>query len=354
MYEDIFPTPPPFVDPDGKIWVCTPSNATGYVQLWRKGFCLFQRSISEGSFEPTPEQLANARTPETVMREYLNMPPTEPQNVQKRVKDKTGLIAGATASTVMSVVVTLVGTTACAETVGIACPLAYRAISGTWALTAAGLGLLAKDPPDPNFTVIAQPITISLPQQPFALETGWSQQEVDAVNVLLDNLQQSLALQKAIFISLNRADGALLARDAYWEGKQVEAAQGYFAQLRQLVDEQPKLLNDLVIAIRDRNIEITLDEASILEYQSGLIISGFSQQELDILLDLDADAVYINEARLAIALNNSSTTVALGESKFPDVLVDPTIISQLESASVSLGNGLEPVVSKSFLPLVTR
>jgi len=94
--------------------------------------------------------------------------------------------------------------------------------------------LNAIDPPDPNFTVIAQPVDVN-----FALELSsfsGTLHEHDALLALLTNLGSQLGLQQALLISINRAQGAFAENDPVWETTQLHAAKVYALRLATKID----------------------------------------------------------------------------------------------------------------------
>src|SRR3954453_20199835 len=106
------------------------------------------------------------------------------------------------------------------------------------------------DPADPNYTVIAQPVVHTLPQQPFTTAQGYTQAEADALNALLPNFQQQRALMEAMYIAENRATGARDAGAIAWQTRQVQALQGYAGRLGPLMQAAPELLANLGTALQ--------------------------------------------------------------------------------------------------------
>src|SRR5439155_16593338 len=116
-----------------------------------------------------------------------------------------------------ALVLTLAGAACTAVAPTIAAKLACIAIFGVPAAAfqklANKLAAAARDPSDPNFTVIAQPVVHSVSQQPISTSEGATQQEADALNVLLTNWEQAIGITEALLTSMDRAEGAFEAGD---------------------------------------------------------------------------------------------------------------------------------------------
>src|SRR5207237_6288871 len=112
------------------------------------------------------------------------------------------------------------------------CYATYESLAAVDYSLAAAYELLAEDPPDSNFTVIATPAIPTLSTQPVsAAATGMSPQVASDLNALLSNQEQQLALLRVIPTTINRISGAVAARNAFWQTQQVHALQSYVSQL---------------------------------------------------------------------------------------------------------------------------
>ncbi len=107
-----------------------------------------------------------------------------------------------------------------------AAALVIGVIGGVAGVTGGVTAALSEDPPDPNYTEIAVPATLDLPQQ--AATPPMSQASADALNQLVATLGEEAGLARAVLTSVERAEGALLAGDEGWEIQQMQAA-GVFA-----------------------------------------------------------------------------------------------------------------------------
>src|SRR5579884_776671 len=110
---------------------------------------------------------------------------------------------------------------------------------------------IAADPPDSNFTVVAQPIVV--PSAPVTVDSSVPPAVVDASNALLINLVQQNALLPAFLTSVERAQGAGLAGNSQFETVQLQAAGTYALQLAALFEIQPQLRANLLSALLAAN-----------------------------------------------------------------------------------------------------
>ncbi len=103
-------------------------------------------------------------------------------------------------------------------------PSADNAGDAAGAAQACALGVWytnkAADPPDPNFTTIAQPVPF-----PFVFpNTGWPTNVSRSFDALLTNQAQLIGFAQASLVATERAQGAQAAANIYWYTRQSEAA----------------------------------------------------------------------------------------------------------------------------------
>lgn len=224
-----------------------------------------------------------------VCRPGARLCPKEKLRIKKLATKFNGL--GVAIGTVGGILVTFGGLPSAAGFI----VLATGAISGMYGIK---LGDVAENQPDPNFKKIAdpnfkkiaKPVTRSLRIQPITTADGFTQQSADALNALLKNLEKSAGLGRAIFISLNRADGARNAGDEFWELQQLEAAQKYSLQLGELTDAQPQLFANFANAYTLSTLpRVQLTKANMLAFQKQLRTNGLPPEFTQTLTDLGAD-----------------------------------------------------------------
>lgn len=205
-----------------------------------------------------------------------------------------------------------------------------------------GLALLALDPPDLNFTIIKQPETPTLSQLPLTIDTGLNQQSLDSFNVLSNNLLQVIGTQNALITSLNRADGALLANDLFWEQQQIQAAQEYTSILSQLYAQQPQLYANLANALKSNPgfEEITFNPSQFSSFQQSLRINGFSTSQLQLFSELGADITTIGQIMDNLLSIDSSSVASFGTRTFSDLLTDTSLASSSVQLSQTFQQGV--------------
>jgi hypothetical protein len=232
-------------------------------------------------------------------------------------------------------------------------------------------GELAYDPPDPNFTEIALPVTPSISQQPFTASNELSPAQAAAFNALIENEEGGIGLARAILTSTNRASGALEANDTYWVDQQLQAARTYAGQLSTLLEAHPQLLETLKQALlTDPNLTLDITREDLEKYKYDLITNGLSAEQVQMLTDLGVDQhgqAQVLNALLDDQLTQdapSPATYAVDSSlngspqdilaRFPDLLADPELNQSTQQLAMllreySLGAGW-----KVRLPLIMR
>ncbi|MDX6697479.1 MAG: hypothetical protein QOE65_876 [Solirubrobacteraceae bacterium] len=86
-----------------------------------------------------------------------------------------------------------------------------------------------QDPPDPNFRHIATPRKV--PRIHLRLGAGLSRAEANRLEAMLNQQLLAASLGHALGTSIDRAGGALKAKNRLWQGRQMRAAIGYARRL---------------------------------------------------------------------------------------------------------------------------
>jgi hypothetical protein len=209
---------------------------------------------------------------------------------------------------------------------------------------------LATEAPDPDFTVIAQPVVRSLSQQPLSAAQGFTQQEADALNALLANIEESIAFAKVTLLSASRVQGAKDAGDTFWELQQREAVRQYASDLAAWLNAQPSLLADVDNAFRAAGIRFMFTPSDISNFQSVVIDSGFPTAFIQALTELGADAAAQSAVRESIINADIDSIGTLGVGRFPDALSDPSIDSTLREAAAALNQFASIVATTGLGP----
>ncbi|HMG73350.1 MAG TPA: hypothetical protein VK582_07610 [Pyrinomonadaceae bacterium] len=188
---------------------------------------------------------------------------------------------------------------------------------------------LAADPPDSNYTSIIQPVPLKY--QPVLASNSVPAAVANAFNALLENQAQAAGLAQAVFITNNRADGAMEAHDAGWEQKQMQAAAGFAAQLSALLAAQPQLLVNLQNALSANGFPATTVTQSQLEsFKASVIQNGLPASMIQQLTQMGVDQATINNIRGLISTQDVTPGV------FPAVLSDASTQDALRGAAQGL------------------
>lgn len=222
------------------------------------------------------------------------------------------------------------------------CVIGFLALSGTAWVLSGRLNELALDPSDPNFTTIAQPDPPALPE--LTVGGGVTQEEADAYNSLLVNLEKSIGFAGATITAINRAQGAADAGAVAFETAQVQAANGFAAQLSQLLAQQGSLRATLRTALISAGFPtLTVTPSQVLNFEIQVAFGSGLPSLLTTDLSLaGADALTIADIR-KLAIVQDANRVA---GSFPDKLVDPSLLNALQAlASILTPDIVPPVIA---------
>jgi hypothetical protein len=194
--------------------------------------------------------------------------------------------------------------------------------------------LMANDPPDPNYTSIAQPVPAPLPL--VTRQPGMPRDLIRTANRLLQNESQAIGLADAIYTSVNRASGAAAAGDASWQGKQLQAVQTYSLQLASLMSAQSTLRSNLhsnvLHALRHTGIDPTLTTDDVTAFEQDVAANGlpaYLQQDLA-LAGAGSDAV----AAVTNAIIVQDPSLVAGS--ISDKVADPALAGAARGAATAL------------------
>jgi Ca2+-binding RTX toxin-like protein len=208
-------------------------------------------------------------------------------------------------------------------------------------IIAVGFSKLALDPPDPNFTTIAEPITPSLSQQPFTATDFGSQQLADAANALIANQTQWIGVAQALQTSLDRADGAVAAGDEAWQKQQEQAAQKYTLALGALTDPQTQLFADFFNAYQAAGLPaINLTVSDIIDYQNQLRANGLSPEMIQTLTELGADSATQQEILQNLLTVDPNQVASVGGGVFPNTLIDSSLRDSIIASAAAFDQGI--------------
>ena len=191
---------------------------------------------------------------------------------------------------------------------------------------------LAHDPPDPNFTTVAQPeirpLTLRLVTPDPALES-----QLAAFNALLQNDQAEIGLAQALNTAINRSSGAALAGDQSSLTLQKSAVNRFRIQLADTLAVRPALLADARDALRSLvNPAPVFTAADVAQFQQDVRDNGLPSDAIDVLRFLgfsDADLADLTNQVISQEPNQvAGDPVAL--------LTDPQGLDALQAAAAGL------------------
>ncbi|BEP13657.1 hypothetical protein acdb102_19680 [Acidothermaceae bacterium B102] len=163
----------------------------------------------------------------------------------------------------------------------IACPpcaaiaLVIGATSGALAIEAGAYGIIASDPPDPNYTQLATPVPLPVPTFTANAASQLTDAEALTANELLANVSDSTGLARALLTSMERAWGAYNAQDATWQNRQLVAAKGFATRLADDLTRAQNLRSGFVTAIdADPRVPTTSIAPGVPTAIAGLVSGG--------------------------------------------------------------------------------
>jgi hypothetical protein len=235
----------------------------------------------------------------------------------------------------------------CVALFEIECPELMESLSlGTGVASTLADAILNADPPDSNFTTIAQPVYP--PATVLAAPSGLPLPLTTAFNALTTNYNKQIGLLQAMFTSINRVQGAIVAQNAFWEVKQRQAATFYGIAIANLIAQQPNLRQALITAFEGvsvPDVQVSPQMISSLEsevaanglpskFVAGLSQLGLSQGLVASLQEKDSQATayfkttvnfpnYVaNPAFAAADLNHAEALDQFASDRNGDLLVD--------------------------------
>jgi hypothetical protein len=202
----------------------------------------------------------------------------------------------------------------------------------TWTLSGL-LNLLAEDPSDPNFTVIAQPVIPTLP--PITPSGNLTAAEAAAFNALFTNEAQAIGYTRAIITSYNRAQGAFDAGNSFWLGQQLQAVHQYQGTLVLLLQTEITLRTNLVnlLSADPGILPVTITPSQVLQFETSVVSNGLPASIVETLTQLGADSAAIDNIRM-IAIVQDINAVA---GNYPAKIADPQLIDAIRQLTKGLG-----------------
>jgi len=206
---------------------------------------------------------------------------------------------------------------------------ALKAICGisaaAFSLSAGIAALVALDPVDPNYKVLAVPQHLPIP-----LLSGVPLAERFQLHSLVTNLQAQRALGEAAVTSFNRAAGAVDAGSTYWARKQHSLGLRYLHFMGALMKREPGLLMAFVHAMHKGGIaDFTITPAQVLSVETVISQNGVPADIAGYLTQSGADSADVTQVQQIVLAGNTNDAAGSYFSK----LIDPAYISTLRSAA---------------------
>jgi hypothetical protein len=149
----------------------------------------------------------------------------------------------------------------------------YAYLSAQRWRAAAEYQLLALDPPDPNFTTVAEPVvhplTLSLRPNDASLAP-----QLAAFNALFVNGETETAVAGALNTAVNRASGAEQAGDQASLDLQEQAVRRFSNQLADTLAARPALLTAAQNAARSLGVPLTSTPSDVLAFEKDVQRNG--------------------------------------------------------------------------------
>jgi hypothetical protein len=207
------------------------------------------------------------------------------------------------------------------------CALVLGVASGLTWFRSGRLGEMALDPPDPNFMVIASPVIPALP--PVVAQPPVTPAVARAFNAFVQNGENIAALSGAILTCFNRAQGASGAGNAFWESRQIAAAQQYENQLGIFLNAEPALRAALQQALQAGGFPTFTPTADdVLAFEQSVQANGLPANIVSTLRALGASPGDIAQiTKVAIVQDTSAAA-----KPFPASLTDPGLMADLHAA----------------------
>ncbi|WP_242356059.1 MULTISPECIES: fibronectin type III domain-containing protein [Anaeromyxobacter] len=185
---------------------------------------------------------------------------------------------------------------------------------------------LARDPPDDNYTVIADPVFPQL--SPFIETPGVSKAVAEATNAWLANMGTEAGYIGALIAAINRSQGAADGGSRYWEQQQLSAAAQYAVEAATALARDAELRAAVATALYESGYQdVVIDQASVEDAQFNLWLrlNNLDPAQLSVLQSFSA-ADYNDVAQRYVAKGlmvnaNPASVSALGS--FPALLVSP-------------------------------
>jgi hypothetical protein len=200
------------------------------------------------------------------------------------------------------------------------------------------------DPLDTNYTVIPQAAAPSM--IPLAAGGDITQAEANVYNTWLTNISQAVGYSTALTTSINRAQGAAFAGDAFWDTAQINAAVQFEAQLAYLMDQEPGLRSNVLAQfVTDGFPIITVTTNDAIDLQNQMTTNGLPAFLQNGFTDLGTDPQTITNIEENL-LTGDANSMAGG---FPAALANTNLDSGTHAVAASLRDASLKLINTAVL-----
>jgi hypothetical protein len=187
-----------------------------------------------------------------------------------------------------------------------------------------------KDPADFNFTQIATPRTITF--KPLTSSNRLLKPIDTAQNKLTAAVVEGVALSQAFVTSVDRADGARVRHNGFWQKRQTGVAVGYAHQAAKLLKRLPGLQRGVQNAFQAAGISAVISQQK-LDAAVKALKTGAAKAKLKTQLKRLGLSSFYGLIYHAIATIKPPSYGL----DFPQILNDPSLVKQEQRAATVLG-----------------
>jgi hypothetical protein len=248
---------------------------------------------------------------------------------------------------------TLRGVAAAAAAVGNAPAAAFLTSLSTGVIVGASLNYISKyiclglalDPPDTNYTVIAQPMPITF--TPITASANLTEIGANAWNAWLTNQVEEAAYGQALVTSINRAQGAFNATNLFYEEAQMNAAVQYEAQLAGYLDQEPIFESNMVAQLVTSGFQsVSVTAEDVATNQANVLTNGLDSDLQATLMQLGADGTTITNIQFDFVLQDPNAIAG----SFPQSLTNSTADAALHAVASVLRDSSLRLINIQLLP----
>jgi hypothetical protein len=191
-------------------------------------------------------------------------------------------------------------------------------------------GYISTDPVDPNYKKVPE-----IKPKDLLKLMKYRGKVSGALKRWLDLVATSMALGDALYLCINRAQGAAAEQDAAVEGKQLKAARAYARRLADLLDKEEEALQAAIKAERLesslRDVKVSKSDAAQLANQ--VLLQGWPEPVRGLLSscmpDIPHDVVWVRPDITPFFRGKASSTTAFQVTRNPTIRASERAMAKL-------------------------